>query len=352
MNRLIPINILVLITILTVQANAQPANQWLTPEARAKNFPASQYVSGFAMTSKQAGETAAATQERAGHEAAKIAAASIRTLIESESKMHTTEVEVNGDFQFVSQFAEYTRQSYNAEIAGLKTEFYTDPATNYVHAFAYALRTDLAAYYSSEVDMALKKVDDAIAQARIATKAGLKLKAKNMCTDALKPLARAEYAQGLLSAINPTNREDQQQNRCSQLKQELFQLLVDLEQSIYVYVQCSENVFGSPSTLLTNQIKNLLSQNQCSFCTDPEQADYQLKITATTRKHDVDNPNFKYSYADVQVELYSAYKRMVVFADELSVKGGATTHQTAARNAMKDAAPKVWKGIKPWILEK
>ena len=177
--------------------------------------PASQYVSGFAMTSKQ---LAKLLPQRKSEQDTRLQRwrCHFVHLLESESKMHTTEVEVNGDFQFVSQFAEYTRQSYNAEIAGLKTEFYTDPATNYVHAFAYALRTDLAAYYSSEVDMALKAM--IYCSSSHSYKVGLKLKAKNMCTDALKPLARAEYAQGLLSAINPTNREDQQQNRCSQLK--------------------------------------------------------------------------------------------------------------------------------------
>lgn len=251
-----------------VLATAQPGAKWLTPEARELNFPASQYVSGFATASPYGGEAAAATQKRAGTQAATLAASGIRTLIQNQSELASSEAEVDGNFQFVSQFNEYTRQSSNAEIAGQK------------------------------------------------------LKAKKQCTGALEPLARAEYAQDLLTAVSPANRGGLQQQRCSQLKRDLFQQLIDLEQSIYIFVECKEDNFGAPSTLLANQIKSLLASNQCSFCSDPAQADYRLTITATTRKHDVDNPNFKFSYADVQVDLYSAYKRMSVYSDELHLQVG------------------------------
>lgn len=338
--------------LLPALAAAQAPQRWLTADARAKNFPGSLYVSGYATLTPYGGEDVSAALKRAGTQAATLAAAGIRTLIENESEVATSEVEADGNFQFVSQFNEYTRQSSNAEIAGLKTETHHDPATGDVHAFAYALRSDLVAYYGSQVDLNLKKVEDAMAQAGMAARAGQKLKAKKQCAAALEPLARAEYAQDLLTAVNPADRGGLQQQRCSQLKRELFQQLIDLEQSVYVYVQCTEDNFGTPGTLLANQLKSLLAKNQCSFCESPADANYTLTINATTRKHDVDNPNFKFTYADVQVDLYSAYKRMSVYNDEFSVKGGATTYQTAGRNALKDAAPKVWEGIKPWILEK
>lgn len=327
------------------QTHAQQA--WLTLHARELNFPSDEYVTGFAQASLRAGETSAEACDRVGREAAKQAAASIRTMIETTTEMRNTETEKNGNFDFMSVYSDYTRQSANAEIAGLKTEVHF--ADNVANGFAFVKRSELANYYKMQIDLNLRKVEDAVANAQTAAAAGQKLKAKTQCEQALAAIADIEFAQNLLTAVNPTDKNALQSERVSTAKNQLFQKLIDLEQSIYVYVVADEVNFGTPTTILANRLKSVLAKNQCSFTTDKAQADYVVSLSATTRKHDVDNPNFKFAYADVSVDLFSSFKQMSIFNDEMSVKAGAMTFDTAGKKALEEAAQQVWTKIEPWI---
>ena len=62
----------------------------------------------------------------------------------------------------------------------------------------------------------------------------------------------------------------------------------------------------------------------------------------------------KFSYADVEVEVYSNYKKMVIYSDGISQKNhyDGATYESAGRNALKLAAGTVWENIKPWIIGK
>lgn len=346
------LRLIFMFALLQLSVLAQVHDKWVNVQERAINYPHQKYITGYAVATAQKGEELSAAFARASKEAAKNAASSIRTQIENLSQMKTKEVELNGKFEFEQAYTDYTKQTSNAEIAGLKTEIYFDDKEALAHAFCYVLRSDLVNYYKAQINLHLKKIEDDIAMAKLAAKAGQKLKAKKQCQNALEPLTRAEYAQSLLSAVAASDSIGMQTNRCSDIKQALFQQLIDLEQSIYVCVKSSENNFGTNTTILNNQLKSVMAKNQCSFTNDNTQADYVITITAITRKHDVDNPNFKYSYADVKIDLFSNYKKMSVFNDEISVKGGGTTHQTAGREALKTAANEVWERINTWILEK
>ena len=171
-------------------------------------------------------------------------------------------------------------------------------------------------------------------------------------------MAKAEFAQDLLTAVSPYETESLQLERLSRLKNELLQTLIDLEQSIYIYLKCTESNFDQSVRVLGPELRRLLSNNQCSFTDNPEDADYKIVVTATTRKHDGNvafgDGSLKFSYADVEVEVFSNYKRKVVYSDGISQKnnGDGATYESAGRNALKLAAGKVWENVKPWILGK
>ena len=139
------------------------------------------------------------------------------------------------------------------------------------------------------------------------------------------------------------------------LKNELLQILVGLEQSIYIYLQCTETNFGKTVRILGPTLKDSLANNQCSITDDPEEADFIITVTASTREHDGNvayGGVMKYSLADVEVEVYSNLKRKMVFNNSFSQKNrfNGASYESAGRDALKLAAGKAWEGMKPWIV--
>ena len=335
---------------------AQSPSAWLTSQARELNYPADAYIWGFVPGNLRSGETESALLARLKTDAKKEAAGKVRTMVEAKISKTDRQFTNGEDYSFSSLYQDYTRQTIQAEINGIKIETHYDPSERMGYAFAYVKKSELAAYYKSQINLQLQQVQTALNTAATAANAGQKMRAKKACEDALQPLAKAEFAQDLLSAISPYETEALQLDRLSRLKNELLQALIDLEQSIYIYLKCDETNFGQTVRILGPELKRLLSNNQCSFTDDPAQADYKITITATTRQHDGNvafgDGTFKFSYADVEVEVYSNYKKMVVYSDGISQKnnGDGATYESAGRNALKLAAGKVWENIKPWII--
>lgn len=337
---------------------AQSPSTWITPQLRELNFPADTYIWGFVPGNLRSGETESDLLARLKIDAKKETAGKVRTMVEAEVSKIDRQFTNAEDYSFSSLYLDYTQQTIQAEINGIKTETYYDPSTRMGHAFAYVKKSELAAYYKSQINLQLQQVQNALNTAAIAEDAGQKMRAKKLCEDALHPLAKAEFAQDLLSAISPYDTDALQLDRLSRLKNELLQILIDLEQSIYIYLICNETNFGQSVRILGLELKRLLSNNQCSFTNEPAQADYKIVVTANTRKHDGNvrfgDGTIKFSYADVEVEVYSNYKKMVIYSDGISQKNhyDGATYESAGRNALKLAAGTVWENIKPWIIGK
>lgn len=347
-----------MLSLLPFIGEAQSPSAWLASQARELNFPADTFIWGFVPGNLRSGETESALLSRLKTDAKKEAAGKIRTMVEAEISKTDRQFTNGEDYSFSSLYRDYTRQTVQAEIVGIEIRTHYEPSEKMGYAFAYVKKSDLAAYYKSQINLQLQQVQNALNTAATAANAGQKMRAKKACEDALQPLAKAEFAQDLLSAISPYETEALQLERLSRLKNELLQTLIDLEQSIYIYLKCSETNFGQPVRIFAPELKRLLANNQCSFTEDPAQADYKITITATTRKHEGNvafgDGTFKFSYADVEVEVYSNYKKKVVYSEGVSQKnnGDGATYESAGRNALKLAAGKVWENIKPWIVGK
>lgn len=341
-----------------LEVEAQSPSAWLSSQARESNFPADNYIWGFVPGNLRSGETESSLLARLKTDAKKEVAGKVRTMVESDSRKTDWQYTNGEDYAFASLYQDYTRQTAQAEVVGVKTETHYDAYERMGYAFAYVKKSELAAYYKSQINIQLQQVQNALNTAATAANAGQKMRAKKACEDALQPLAKAEFAQDLLSAISPYETDALQLERLSRLKNELWQALIDLEQSIYIYMKYSETNFGQPVRILVPELKRLLASNQCSFTEDPAQADYKITITATTRQHDGNvafgDGTLKFSLADVEVEVYSNYKKMVVYSDGITQKNNSdgATYESAGRNALKLSAGKVWENIKPWILGK
>ena len=356
MRKNITIFILVIIGWLPLASSAQSQPPtWLAPAVREMEYPTNTYFSEFTEGNLRLGENVSALLDRLKSDARRGAAGNIRTLIHSVVEKTDRQDTYGHDFRFTSVYQDYTRQSVQADIAGIHIESCYDEGRKWGYAFAYVRKTELTAYYRAQIALQLRQLGNALALSAALVNDGQKAKARKVCEEALQPLAQIEFAQDLLTAVCPGDTIGMQLPQLLRLKTELLQTLITLEQNIYIYLQCTETNFGKSLRILGPTLKDTLAYNQCSFTDDPEEADFIITVTASTREHDgnaVFGGAMKYSLADVEIEVYSNLKRKMVYNGSLSQKnnGDGATYESAGRNALKLAAGKVWEGIRPWIV--
>ncbi|MBO4403365.1 MAG: hypothetical protein J5792_06780 [Bacteroidales bacterium] len=355
MIRYIKIVLLLVCCVLPFMLGAQ-SPVWIYPEHRELSFPPETYFSEFTQGNLRNNEDVSTLLERLKTDAKRGLASNIRTHITSRIEKEERQIANNQDYRFYSVYQDYTLQMVEADVVGVKVESHYNASKKWGYAFAYVKKNDLVVYYPAQIERLLKQVENALHAADIAIQAKNKAQARMACENALQPLAQVESAQGLLTAIDPGNTDGLQFERLAILKNELFQQLMDLEQSTYVYIQCSETNFGKPVRILEPELKRLLSNSQCSFTDDPAEADFKITVTATTRQHDgsavFGDGTLKFSLADVEVEVYNNRKKKVVYSEGLSQKNNrdGATYESAGRNALKLAASKVWEGMRPFVV--
>ena len=337
---------------------AQTPPAWLYSQVREASYPPDVYFSEFNEGNLRAGEDVSTLLDRLKSDAKRGTAGNIRTLVESVVEKTERQTSYGHDLRFHSVYQDFTRQTANADIANIYTMSYYDEQRRWGYAFAYVEKSELVTYYRAQIGNQLQQVENAITLSASLFKSGQKAHARKVCEDALSLLSKVEFAQDLITAIVPGDTTGMQQSRFAQDKKTLLQSLIDLEQSIYVYFHCTETNFGQTVRILGPELKRILANEQCSLTDEPEEADFVVTITASTREHDGnvvfgDGVN-KYSLADVEVEVYSNLKRKVVYDESISVKnnGDGATYESAGRNALKRAAGKVWEGMRPWVIGK
>lgn len=356
MRRNISIFILVLMDCIPLTLTAQTSSPaWLTPSIREIEYPPTVYFSEFTEGNLRPDENVIFLLDRLKSDARRGVAGSIRTLINSVIEKTDWQENFGQDLRFNSVYQDYTRQTVEADIAGIHTESYYVEGRKWGYAFAYVSKTELATYYRAQIALQLQQLENALALSATFVNDRQKTKAWKVCENALQLLTKIEFAQDLLTAVCPDDTTGIGLQQLFLLKKELYQTLVNLEQSTYIYMQCSETNFGQSVRILEPELKRILAKEQCSFVEEPDEADFKITIAATTRQHEGNvafgDGTFKFSYADVEVEIYSNYKKKLVYSSLVTEKncGDVATYESAGRNALKQAANKVWNEIKPWI---
>lgn len=328
---------------------------WITPVIREMEYPPTAYFSEFTEGNLRPDENVTAMLDRLKSDAKRGTAGSIRTIINSVVEKTDRQETFGQDLRFNSVYQDYTRQTVDADIAGIHTESYYDEGRKWGYALAYVRKSELASYYRAQIALQLQQLENALALSVTFFNDRQKTKVRETCEKALQPLAKIEFAQDLLTAVCPGDTTGMRLQQLFRLKKELLQTLVNLEQSTYVYLQCTETNFGQPVRILESEMKRILAKEQCSFTDDPDEADFKITLSASTRQHEGNvafgDGTFKFSYADVEVEVFSNYKQKQVYNSQVTTKNDdvVATYESAGRNALKQSANKVWNEIKPWI---
>ena len=267
---------------------------WTRDMVRGSEFPPDRYLTGF-VTNLGSNTPAFAADIKAGAKAQLIEG----ILISVKSARSLSKSERNGIVQ--EDYTASTRSFADADISGMRQEYFYDADTRTGYAFAYALRSDVIRYYQAVVQKMTQEIDAQIDNATHFEKQGNKIRARKIYADlTVSPLfAELDVTQSILTALEPGAGD---QNLSARYLQTISQTLSRLEGTTVVFISSSEESFGKKVSLLAPKLKSLLAENGCSFTTDRGRADWILTISSSTREGS-QNDGIYFSFLDAESDL-------------------------------------------------
>ncbi|MDR1865603.1 MAG: hypothetical protein LBR08_08530 [Bacteroidales bacterium] len=347
--------ILIICWLCTPALSGQEAPQWIDGAYREMAYPGSAFLTGFASEQVRAGDYPERIINRLKLDAKKELSENIRVKIQAQTSASDLSVQMGGREDIMSIYRASAVISSDAEIVGVKVDAYYDRDKNRAYAFAFAGKNEVTAYYGNQVSLYLSKVEGALETAAELAGKGAKGKARTQCEQAVRHFAMIAYAQDLLTAIDP-NADDSnlQMRKCERLRNELIQTLTDLENSIYVFVECKETVEGEEVVYIADKLPALLTENDCgcNFTESEEDADYVVKVDAyLARCTDAAGGTTVFCWADATVSLYNVHTQKTLKPKIDEAKGGWTgkNYTKAGEEAFDKLAKKIAEKVIPMM---
>ncbi|MCL2682632.1 MAG: hypothetical protein FWE63_03985 [Bacteroidales bacterium] len=273
---------------------------WTHDAVRQRDYPAREWYTGFVRDRLKADEDVGAALRNLERAAQNQLAENIIVMIESDSRLRMGSEQHQSGGQSSEVITTNYRQVITTATSAttVKTEVrsYHDPETGTLYAFATVRRSDLAAFYKRQINTDLNKVEIAIGASEQLVASGKKMDAHRRIEEAKRNLNDISYLHSLLIAVDPTVCEDNdmQTPRFNELSLTVEQLLITLQRSTFVYIDCSyefrgrpHDAFSSDPGILCDIIKRALEENGCTITDNEENADYKLTlITSTTQRSD------------------------------------------------------------------
>lgn len=327
---------------------AQKEPAWISESWRSSQYPSSVYLTGFVQDGKNKNESVAEATERVKNMARANLSESILSSVQSVNDSYSESI-MKGDSEVVNEsFKSQIKVSTNLEINGINTESFV--ADNFIYGFAYANKYEVIGYYKANLNMQVQQIEGFINTAKELESKHEKKKAKDEFVKTLPIFEDIKKAQGILSALDKNITQDGlKMETTMNLYNEVVQANARLSQAIMVYINSSEDNFGDSSKAIENGLKAILAENECSFTTNEAEADWKIKINASSREYNYSN-NVYFSYVDAQVELYKAPSDKHVYQNEFTQKGAhSKSYKAAARKALDDISKQVSEKILNWI---
>ena len=352
--RFVPVIIaLVLLPCIALAQNNAPL--WLDSDVRNMQYPQESYYSGFSEVAVAPGEG----QEKALNRAKQVAMGELseRVRVMVSSNKTSIDVSISGsdiEEQIRSRFSSMVNTTSQTEVTGSKVESYYDAKSRTVYAFAYVSRTELKAYYQKQISLLLNKVEGTLQTAGKLVEKGYKIKARKQCESVIDAFALIFYAQDLLTAIDErADNSTLQQSRSEYLRNTLIQTITDLENSIYIYVECTETVNGQSVVHIADRLPGMITEKGCgcNFTDWEEEADYVIKVNARLARCNDAPDNIVFCYANATASVYNTRTQKTLVPKIAETKGGWTNKNRAkaTEEAFNELADKIVESVTPMI---
>jgi hypothetical protein len=310
---------------------------WATGMGSDDNYPRTHYLTGFAVNEGK--ETPLFIKTLKASAKSELIEGIIVS-VQSAKQLHKSEQhgEISEDYTATtSSFAD-------ADINGLKIDYYYDSKIQTGYAFAYANKSEVKGYYKANISFLIQKVEAAMDNAAQAEQEN-KGKARKMYEE-IKPLFKdLDFAQSLLIAIEGQEDDTQQIAKSLALKTEVTNAISRLQSAVIVYIQSQEKNFDKTVHLLEPKLKAELSKQGCSFTPTRENADWILTIDASTRKGS-ELDGIYIAFLDADITLVERKTNKEIYANNFTdLKGGGIDYEKAGRKAYDGSLQRITKEI-------
>lgn len=218
----------------------------------------------------------------------------------------------------------------------LETKVIYKSAEKKGYAIAYIDLDAAYKFYEKELTVTYNKINNKISITKDYISSGFKAKAQQELESTLKLFTSVDETLFWLNIFgaSPSELEKWQENLNIQ-EQKIKSMLIELEHGTVIYLSCTAYLFKDQYTILTGQIKGILSEYGCSFTDTPTNADFVITIKCHSRKHShitIGKTNTYFSYVDANISIDKMIASQRIYQNELSVKGGHTSNYIQAAN--------------------
>jgi hypothetical protein len=292
---------------------------WTQEVYREHNYPKEEWYIGFVRDKLKTGDEMGKILKALEREAQNQLAESIIVKIEGATNVEQTSIQ-SGNDQHEQITIDYRQAVKTATIATtVKSEVksHYESSSGTVYAFAAVRRSDLSAFYQKQIEMELVKIETELGIANQLAATGKKMSAARKCQETKQIFDEITRYQDLLVAIDTKiDANAMHIESIREMQQKINRILTDLEQSIFVYVDCQyeykghkDDAFSSDPGIICDIVKQALSENGCSLVDDDSNADHILTLVAyTVQRSDGTGPYGIISYyANVKGTLYNRH---------------------------------------------
>ena len=269
--------------------------EWTQSAYRQQHFPSQEWYVGYAFGRLTAGGNAANELAALERNALNRLAESIIVTVNSETSLLRKSIQRGEIDETSTDYNQAIRTATTTTTVRTDVVSYRDAATGDLYALATVRRADLAAFYSRQLNVDLSKAETAVGVSEQLAQAGKKISARQKVVEARKALADVYSYIDLLAAVSAgADHSDMQIERTGNLMRTVERLLIHLEQSTFIYMNCShekrsakDDAFRTDPGILCGIIAQALTENDCAITESREEADYILTlVTSTTQRSD------------------------------------------------------------------
>ncbi len=354
-NNLCQACLMVCLLLFSTSLAAQTAPTWLDLDARTMLYPSDSYYTGYSEVAVNQDMSREAATNRAKQKAVGELSDRVRVMV--NTKRTATDVSYGGteiDEQIYSKLSSLVQTASQTEVVGSNVQTYYDPTTRIVSAFAFVSRDYMKMYYQNQIVLHLSKVEGALTIASELAANGFKQRAYKHCLSVSDAFATIAYAQDVLTAIDPQASEETLQHlRSERLRNNLVQVITDLETSTYVYIECEEMVNGQSVVHIADRLPGLLTEQGCGcvFTDSPDGADYVIKVSARLERCEDAPNNIVFCYATATLSVLNTHTQKLQKPKIAQAKGGWTNgnYANATEEAFGDLTKQIANQIVPII---
>lgn len=331
---------------------------WFDSKKRQAFYPTSTYFSGFAMDEISPNADVEKAMEHIKSAARVEAVSTIQIYVDNVKQDNTRSESYQTMSKYVEeiyqQFTSNTTLTIRMDVPGLKVNGYKKG--NIVAAFAYVKKSDLKRQLEKQITMGLTRIETQLDNIEELMNNGQKMEARSRIEPIVNDFLPIEKNQEILLAVDANaDAESLQLNETKALQQRYAKMKASLKNGVYVALHCNSNLFDGSYDAMTEQIKGNLSSLGCTFTNKDSEADWIVSINSVAREFNQSNfgsSSTFFTYVDSKINIQKSKTGQVIYADELSVKGGDTRDYIRAGIAgYKELTPKISAIIKQQIQQ-